>query len=116
MSITTKDRNKIYNRIRHYRMRGEPTHAHTLELAMAAGEMPDPTLMSDSGVNTDTPLVGSVDLTIPPTHGKGSGIKAWVEFAAKVTDIDSEVLQRMGRDDIIETLKARGNIPADGDE
>ena len=115
MSLTTEDRNKIHNRMRHFRMRGDPVTANKLLLAMEADKMPDPSLMTDSGVQTDVPLKGDVDLTVPPRHGKGSGVAKWREFAALVTDIDSEVLQRMDRDDIIESLEAKGNIPKVGD-
>ena len=95
-------------------MRGEPFTAIELQQALDADEMPDPSLMTDTGVQTDTPLTGTVDLTVPPRHGKGSGVAKWREFAALVTDIDSEVLQRMDRDDIIESLEAKGNIPKVG--
>ncbi len=116
MSLTTEDRNKIYNRMRYFRMGGDPVTAFKLKAAMDADEMPDPSLMSDTGVQTDTPLKGTVDLTLPPRHGKGSGVAKWREFAALVTDIDTEVLQRMDRDDIIEALEAKGNIPKAGDD
>ncbi len=113
MGLTTKERNKVLNRIRHFRMSGDPLAALRMEQALAVDEMPDPTLMTDEGITTDVPLVGGVDLTLPPRAGTGSGQKAWIEFAAKVSDIDAEVLTRMSRDDIIGALEARGNIPSE---
>jgi len=85
-----------------------------IRLALEAGEMPnDPNLLSDGGVRTDAPVHPSVDLTPPSRHGKGSGKDKWIEFAAVVSDMDPEMLARMSRDDIIATLEAKGNLPAD---
>ena len=112
MGLTTEERNAIYNRKREYSLSGNPMEAMYLQRALDADELPDPTLMTDSGIKTDIPLAGGVEVEIPPRHGKGSGIGAWRKFAALVTDIDTDVLARMTkRDDIIKMLAARGNIP-----
>ncbi len=111
MGLSTEERNDILNRKRVYSLSGHPMEVMYLQRALDADEMPDPTLMVDSEIKTDVPLAGGVEIEIPPRHGKGSGVKAWVEFAALVTDMDSEVLGRLSRDDIIKTLVANGNIP-----
>ncbi len=112
MGLSTEERNAIYNRKREYSLSGDPMAVLHLQRALDADEMPDPTLMADSGVKTDVPLAGGVEVEIPPRSGKGSGIAAWRKFAALVTDIDADVLARMSkRDDIIEMLVAKGNIP-----
>lgn len=112
MGLTTEQRNAIYNRKREYSLSGDPMSVLHLQRALDADEMPDPTLMADTGVKTDVPLAGGVEVEIPPRSGKGSGIKAWRKFAALVTDIDAEVLSRMtSRNDIIKMLEAKGNIP-----
>lgn len=114
MGLTTDQRNAIYNRKREFSLSGDPMSAMYLQRALDADEMPDPTLMTDVGVKTDIPLVGGVEVEIPPRHGKGSGIGAWRKFAALVTDIDTDVLARMTkRDDIIKMLVAKGNIPGE---
>jgi len=111
MSLTTEERNGVLNRKRELHLSGRPMEALYVQQALDADEMPDPSLMSDTGVHSDVPLVGGVDIELPARHGKGSSKGAWIEFAAKVTDIDTEVLSRMTRDDIIGALEARGNIP-----
>jgi hypothetical protein len=111
MGLTQDEQNKIFNRKRELHQKGRVMDAMYLQRALDADEMPDPSLMEDGGIKTDVPLLGGVDIEIPARHGKGSGKPNWVEFAAKVTDIDSEVISRMTRDDIIGTLEARGNIP-----
>ena len=113
MGLSTEQKHAIYNRKREYSIAGHPMEVLYLQRALDADEMPDPTLMADTGVKTDVPLAGGVEIEIPPRHGKGSGVKAWVKFAALVTDMDSEVLGRLSRDDIIKTLVANGNIPED---
>ncbi len=115
MGLSTEERNAIFNRKREYSLSGDPMSVMYLQRALDANEKPDPTLMIDSGVKTDIPLAGGVEVEIPPRHGKGSGIATWRKFAALVTDIDADVLARMTkRDDIIKMLVAKGNIPNDG--
>ncbi len=114
MGLTDTQANKIRARIRELRLGGDPMKAMRVQQALDADEMPDETMMSDGAVKTDAPVKRGTDLTVPPRHGKGSGLKNWVAFAAKVTDMDAEVLSRMGgRDDIIKMLVAKGNIPED---
>ena len=113
MGLTELERNEIHNKKREWSLAGDPMKVMYLDRALEADEMPDPSLMSDLGIKTDIPLVGGVNLEIPPRWGKGSGQKAWAEFAAKVTDMDAEVLSRLARGDIIKTLEAKGNIPSE---
>ncbi len=111
MGLTEEQRNQIQNKKREWSLAGDPMKVLYLDRALEADEMPDPSLMSDLGVKTDIPLVGGVNLEIPPRWGKGSGQATWAEFAAKITDMDAEVLSRLTRGDIIKTLEANGNIP-----
>ena len=112
MGLTETEANKLRARVRELRLGGDPMKAMKLQQALDADEMPDETMMSDTAVRTDAPVKRGTDLTVPPRFGKGSGKKEWIKFAAKVTDMDAEVLSRMGgRDDIIKMLVAKGNIP-----
>ena len=113
MGLTQDERNKLHNRKRELHLAGRSLDSMYIQRALDADELADPSLMSDDGVKTDIPLVGGIDIEIPPRHGKGSGKPAWIEFAAKVSDIDAEVLSRMSRDDIIGSLEARGNITSE---
>ena len=46
----------------------------------------------------------------PPFNGPGSGKQAWVEYAEQVSEIDEEVLDALGRDDIVAMLKSNGLV------
>lgn len=111
MGLEPEQRTKLLLRKRELSLSGDPLKAMKLQAAIDADEMPDPSLLSGD-VKTDFPLHGDVSIEIPPRVGQGSSKAAWIEFAAKVTDIDGEVLSRMKRDDIIDMLEARGNIPS----
>jgi hypothetical protein len=111
MSLTSVEANEIRGRIRELRLGGDPMAAMKLQQALDAGEMPDQSELATTDVRTDAPVKRGTDLSIPPRYGKGSGKKIWAAFAAKVTDVDGEVLDRMQRDDIVKMLVAKGNIP-----
>ncbi len=111
MGLTELERNEIHNKKREWSLAGDPMKVMYLDRALEADMMPDPSLMTDLGVKTDIPLVGGVNLEIPPRWGKGSGQAVWAEFAAKITDTDAEVLSRLTRNDIVKMLEANGNIP-----
>ena len=114
MSLTAEQESQLLARKRELHRTGNPVEAMKVGEAMDAGVMPDSSLLTlPEGIKADVPLMGDVELEIPPRHGKGSGIKAWATFAAKVTDMDAEVISRLQRDDIIATLEARGNIPSE---
>jgi hypothetical protein len=115
MPLDDKQKSKIGLEIRKARLSGDPMRAMRIQAALDAGELPDSSLMGESGgVKTDRPVKGNVDLTPPPRTGKGSGVANWRKFAAKVTDVDAEVLSRMNkRDDIIDMLVAKGNLPSE---
>lgn len=44
----------------------------------------------------------------PPTSGRGSGVEAWREYAAAVTDSPVESWESLSRDEIIELLDSEG--------
>ena len=111
MGLTNLEKHKMLERIRELRLGGDPMSAMRLQQALDADEMPDESMMATTTVKTDAPVKRGTDLTVPPRFGKGSGLKNWQTFAAKVTDMDSEVLSRMQRDDIVKMLVAKGNIP-----
>jgi len=46
----------------------------------------------------------------PPLAGKGSGTGPWQDFAKIVSDIDPDIIDSMGKSDIITVLKGKGII------
>lgn len=47
------------------------------------------------------------DLEVPPRFGPGASQEKWAKFANAVTDIEEEVVAKMGRDDIIHMLEVK---------
>lgn len=93
---------------------GRSLDAMKVGQALEADEMPDDYLMGESDIKPDFAVNPEIELEIPPRTGKGSGKEAWQVFAAQVTDVDLEVLERMGgRNDIIKMLEAKGTIPSE---
>ena len=52
---------------------------------------------------------------MPPRVGPGSSTFAWAEFAAAVSDIEEEVLENLGREEIIDLLIDKGIINEEDD-
>lgn len=68
--------------------------------------------ITSNDLRPETPIdITLVD--IPPRHGKGSGHDAWAEFASLVSDMDTEVIDQFGRNEIISILEDRDIINAE---
>jgi hypothetical protein len=114
MGLTAEQEQQLRRRKTELHQSGKAIEAMKIGLALEAGEMPDDlNLLSDGGVRTDFPVHSGTNLTPPPRKGPGSAKADWIKFAAVVSDMDGEMLARMSRDDIIATLEAKGNLPAD---
>lgn len=48
---------------------------------------------------------------MPPRHSVGATKAAWVDFAKRTSDLEHEIIDSMGRNDIIKALEAQGVIP-----
>ena len=95
---------------------GEASAASRLEVAMA-NEVP----FEDLDVK-QSPVKGTEDIRpevgvnldeigdMPPRTGPEATTEAWRHFAAAVTDIEEEVLDNLGRGDIIDLLIDKGII------
>jgi hypothetical protein len=55
------------------------------------------------------------DLEVPDRAGPKSKKALWIDFAMKTTDMEREVLDKMGRDDIISMLEVKGIIDKEED-
>ncbi len=65
-------------------------------------------------VEADTEAEGGSP-EIPPRSGRGSGLDAWVTFAAKATDAPESAYAALSRDEIIALLESEGVIePEEG--
>jgi hypothetical protein len=103
----------VLEAIREHSRRGTPELGARLKKAWEAGEDIPSELLDFSGIKSEKENKGILEL--PPRTGPGSGKKAWTEFAVSVSDLDSAVLDKMNRDEIIEILEARGIIPGPGE-
>jgi len=50
------------------------------------------------------------DIVAPPKSGLGSGTEKWQDFAKEVSDMDHEIIDSMGKQDLITVLKDKGII------
>lgn len=99
--------NAIYEHVR----RGRPEKANRIRSLRDEGKPIPGELLDLSGVKSEKPI--EEKLEIPARNAKTD---EWQEFAAKVSDFDSEVLEKMGRDEIIEVLEQREIIPTTEEE
>lgn len=118
MGLSAKDKDRIVTAQRHWSSKGEVQAATALARALAADEMPkDKSLLNLTAIRPQTNIdVGEEGVEIPPRTGKGSGIENWREFAKATSSMDPDVIDEMGKPDIIENLEAAGVIPAEAEE
>lgn len=63
-------------------------------------------------VKAEVPVAPEVESSLepPPMAGAGSGTNAWRAFALQVSDMAPEVIESMGKMDIVTVLKDKGII------
>ena len=122
-SYTQDQLGKLSIATRYLHQTGNPGQAIKIEL-----QMEQRTPFSEIVLPGETPYSGrrgsirpetSIEPSLvdePPRSGKGSGHKAWAEFAELVSTIDSEVLEQFSRDEIIGILVDRDIIDMDENE
>lgn len=100
---------EIQEAIRKHSRAGRPERGAKLRYLWESN-LPIPyDLLDFTGTRAEKEVQGKLE--VPPRVGPGSGKKAWIEFGAKVSDLDEAVLDKMNRDEIIEILETRGIIP-----
>lgn len=100
--------------VRHWHRTGRPERAHQLKELHKAGEPIPYQLLDKAGIKSEKEVEGKLE--VPPRSGRGSGVDAWKEFAAEVSDLDEAVLDKMTREEIQDFLEEREIIPAAGEE
>ena len=120
---TDEQLGKLTMAAREFRVTGFPQKAQILEGQMQDGtpfeeiDMPEsPGDWKKRKLIRPETQVDPTLLEIPPRQGKGSGQRAWQEFALLVSDIDEEVVDQFTRDEIVEVLEARDIIDSKGDD
>lgn len=93
-----------------HRQHGRPEVAATIDAAIRADDLEslDPAVLRTDG--TSPAKAVALDVTPPARHGKTS---EWRTYAKKVSDIEDEVIDGLGREDLVTMLKANGIIPRD---
>ena len=61
-------------------------------------------------VKPEKPASKEATLDHPPLSGKGSGNVPWRAFAKEVSDMDPEIIDSMGKPDIVTVLRDKGVI------
>lgn len=110
-------RERVANAIRTWTSRGEVINARDLTRQLAQGvEHVDVTLLNTGRIKpkpgVDMEEVGEA----PPREGRGSGVKAWREFAKATSDMDADVIDSMEKEELIASLISTGVIPAEEEE
>lgn len=110
---------KLAQAVSEYQRTGDPQAAYRLEAQMADHTPFSEIALDDAAIaRRGRPTIRpetTVNLSLveePPRAGKGSGQPAWVIFAEMVTDTEPEVLDSLGRDEIIQLLIDRDVIDA----
>lgn len=108
---------RVANAIRTWTSRGEVMKARDLTRQMSQGaDAVDVDLLNTGRIKpksgVDMEAVGSP----PPREGRGSGVKAWREFAKATSDMDADVIDSMEKEELIATLVSTGVIPAEEEE
>ena len=114
MEYTDKQRGAMWQAQKDFRITGNPGKAQKVAL-MIENEHSYQDIMSyvEGGRPTTVkPEVPTTDLPpIPDYTGTKATNKAWRSFAKKVTDMEPDVIDSMGRSDIITILSDKGIIP-----
>lgn len=109
-----------------YERRGHPEWVASLNHQIQAGvpfedldwpdQKPPPNISTRPPIRPETGI--DLDLIhLPPRYGKGSSNSSWREFAKLVTDIEPDIIDDLGRDDLIQLLEDRDVIdPAPFDD
>lgn len=100
MKYSDKQQTEIDERVRNFEKRGQPERAHKLRVQVADGVAFDELEGKPADVQEEAD-----ELPEPPRAGPGSGVDAWRAFAKEVSDLDDEVIDAMGRDEIVSTLE-----------
>lgn len=114
MEYTEKQRGAMWQAQKDFHRTGSPERAQRVAL-MVENEHPYQDIMDyvETGKGLDVkPEIPTVDLPpIPPYTGNKATNPAWRSFAKKVSDMEPEVIDELGRKDIVKILTDKGIIP-----
>lgn len=103
--------------IRTWSGRGEVMKARDLTRQLALGvDHVDVDLLNTGRVKPKSGVDAAEVGAPPPREGRGSGDKAWRAYANAVSDMDPEVIESMGKEELIATLISMGVLPEEEDE
>jgi hypothetical protein len=115
MSYTVEQQENLKAAIRELDRTGFPTHALRINIAIDNDEPFNDIMKIPQEIIPVRPEVPVMDLPEqPPFSGKGSGITPWRVFAKKVSDMEPEVIDDLGRPDLIKILVDKGIISEEG--
>jgi hypothetical protein len=115
MEYTEKQRGAMWQAQKDFHRTGAPEKAQRVALMME-NEHPYQDIMSYVEGGQPTPVkpeIATADLPpVPDYTGNKATNSAWRSFAKKVSDMEPEVIDDLGRTDIIKILSDKGIIPA----
>ncbi len=97
MTLTIEQRAEMNSKARDLRGAGNPEEAEKVRAAIEEDRIYEP-VVEVAVENPDR----------PSTHGPGSSLIAWQEYATAMSDLDPEIIASAGRDDLMLMLEAYG--------
>jgi len=112
-ALTEEETDRIHEAFNYWHMHGFPEKAAVLTECLKQGRRPPANLVliNETDIKPEIPLASYEGLEIPPRAGPDATAEAWRAFAAKVTDMEPEIIAKMGRPDLISMLEVKKIIP-----
>ncbi len=111
MSYTSEQNLEIAQAKIRLRRTGHPSTVQRIDLAVSEGKpfTKVQALYKVSKIKPEKQMEKMI-YDSPPLTGKGSGKGPWQSFAKKVSDMDPDIIDSMGKSDIITVLRDKGVI------
>lgn len=112
MEYTTEQNYEMVQAQRELNRTGHPSEVTRIKVWMEEGRpfSEIQKIYQPVKVKPEKPVSVEVTLAHPPITGKGSGNLPWRKFAKEVSDMDPEIIDSMGKTDIITVLRDKGVI------
>lgn len=120
MTYTEEEVRTLRMKMREYRRTGHPDWALRLQVQMdnevPFADLNIPGTEFRKAAFWPETQVASHLVDLPPRNGAGASTNAWRQFASLVSDVDRNVLDSLGRDEIIQLMIDRNIIPAEEED
>lgn len=111
--LTEQEIDQIHEAYNYWHMHGFPEKGAVLMECLNQGRRPPANLVmiNPTEIKPEIPVASYEGLEIPARFGSAATAEAWREFAMLVTDMEPEIISKMGRTDLIKMLEIKEVIP-----